>query len=366
MTTEEYFKSDRIEASRGNLLYRLTPERFILDIDVIALYNNGVSGFSTTELLERTMNPDGGIIPQHFDLAYADDFVRDVSILASTFDGISMQFLPGADGYSNDGFYVRSITGVSLPSVYDGVIFKDSYGTNIEISDLDGMPSHLRFFAFNNLQPYDVGSGFLSYLTFGNDFETAGIQNPEGLTGNWEIPVTETNGNSVQLFFPLAEKIDFRPYQNPEILFCWDLVNLIEIYDAGTPGDFTDDIITYRLDEPFPVSLTVQENTGATNSSAGDTTAPGNVLSPAISGPNTWNTLQWVNPIDEDFSHVVIIRKNGSAPTSRTDGEEVYNSYKPNFVDITGTSGTHYYYRVITVDTAGNYSDGVILDQVQP
>jgi hypothetical protein len=87
---------------------------------------------------------------------------------------------------------------------------------------------------------------------------------------------------------------------------------------------------------------------------------------PAISGPTTYSTLQWISPKDPDFDKVVIVRKAGSAPTSKTDGDIVYDGYLPNYCDTTGSSGVHYYYLVYTVDNSGNASTGIVLDQVQP
>jgi hypothetical protein len=144
------------------------------------------------------------------------------------------------------------------------------------------------------------------------------------------------------------------------------MTDLVEIYDAGTPDVYTDDIVTFKVDDPFPVSLTIQENEADPSPSGDDTTPPDDVIAAAISGPTTYNTLQWINPIDEDFDKVVVVRKAGSAPADRNDGEVVYDSYKPNYVDSTGTSGTDYYYTIYAVDRAGNYSAGVTLNQVQP
>ena len=360
MSSEEYYKADRKAAARGNLVTTVTPERFILDIDDLALYNaTNTPPAQTTKLSESVSNPAGGIIPQHIDLAYADDFIRDVEIAEGIFNGISMQIQPGIST-STDGTYIRSLIGVSLPSEYDGITLMN------EVDGINGLPPDLRFFSFADLQPFETNAGFLSYITFGSDIEEDSIQNPGGETGTWEVPLTVTNGNAVALFFPLEEDIDFSPYENPEICFNWELTDLVEIYDNGTSGDYTDDIVTFKTADPFPVSLTIQENEAEPASSETDSTPPDDVFGAAMSGSTTWNTLQWINPIDEDFDKVVVVRKAGSAPADSSDGEEVYNSYQPNYVDTTGTSGTDYYYTIYAVDYSGNYSAGVTLNQVQP
>ncbi len=362
MNDETYFKENRKAANRGSRLYQLTPESFILDMDVLVLYNETVGDqFSTVELLGYTTTPDGGIVPKHIDLAYADDFIRDVEISESTYHGLSMQFLPSGNGSSNDGYYVRSITGLALPAVYDGINLVG------EVTDeIDGLPSGLRFFGFDSLQPVDTNNGFLSYLTIGSNIDEDGIQNPSGADGTWINPVTQTSGNSVSLYFSTDSVLDFSSFTDPEILFDWDLVDLVEIWDNKTPLQYSDDIITFKLGNPFPVSIYIQENSSSGDSTGTDSTSPSDVVSQAISGPTTYNTLQWINPRDEDFKEVVVTRKAGGAPVSRTDGEEVYRGYHPNYVDTDGFSGTHYYYLIQTVDYNENYSSGVILDQSQP
>lgn len=39
---------------------------------------------------------------------------------------------------------------------------------------------------------------------------------------------------------PVPENIAFSLYENPELCFNWDMTDLVKIYDAGTPNDYTD------------------------------------------------------------------------------------------------------------------------------
>ena len=359
LSDETYYKDSRKTASRGALLKAYTPEQFILDIDYILIYKESGTDYDTQYLVSHTSNPDGGIIPRHINLLYADDFIRNFELSGNIWNGLSMQFSPFAPGGSNDGFYVMSIIGVALDSSYDGILLPGEIDqTQLTVSDPD-----LHYFSFDFLQPYSTT--FLSYLAIGNDIDTAGIQNPDAETGFWEIPGMSTSGNSSQIFLP-GNGIDFSSYVDPEIVFYWNMDNVIEIYEGNNSGMVDDDIVTFNLSTPFPLGLIVQENQGSdTNSTPDDTTPPSEVYFPAISGPTSYNTLQWINPNDTDFNKVVVIRKIGSAPTSTSDGETVYEGYEPNYCDATGLSGTHYYYSVHTVDYAGNYSSGIVLDQVQ-
>ncbi|PKL27810.1 MAG: hypothetical protein CVV46_09295 [Spirochaetae bacterium HGW-Spirochaetae-2] len=365
ITDDQFYKNDRKQASRGTLLHQLTPQSFILDIDDVVVYNRlGPDAYLSHTVLQRVNGP-AGIVPKHYDLVHANGIIRDAWVQNAEYDGISMQFLPGEifvssrNSTTNDGFYVLSITGVELPEEYDGIQLAG------EIIDDEKFTSGLRYFSFNHLQPIEVNEGFFSYLTIGSDVGGNWVQNPQGEIGTWVNPVTITNGNAIALYLASDTKIDISSFEDPELLLQWDMQDLVEIWDNGTSDNLSDDIVTYNLSNPFPVSLAIQENYSRTGSSS-DTTASSDVTIAAISGQNSVNTLQWLNPQDEDFNEVSIIRKADSAPSDRSDGEEVYRSHIPNFIDTTGTSGVHYYYLIQTVDYSGNYSTGIVLDQVQP
>ena len=96
--------------------------------------------------------------------------------------------------------------------------------------------------------------------------------------------------------------------------------------DAGTgqvlrtglhhqPGPF----LTLNLDRPFPISIQVRESEVGASPTQSDTTPPAEVHAAMIAGPTSWNTLQWINPRDDDFDHVEIVRKAGSTPAGHSD-----------------------------------------------
>lgn len=354
---DTYFKTERKDANRGAIKKQYDPELFFLDLDYLLVYNKDKRGYSTEYLLGYLTQPSGGIIPRHVNLFYSKNLIRDFEISKSLWDGISMQFLPQAPSSSNDGHYVMSIIGIDLGASYSGVQIPGE----IDQSLINVPNPSLHYFSLETLQPY-MGT-FLSYITIGNDIDAKGIQNPSGVSGTWETPGNTTNGNSTQLFFP-GSSLNFSLYENPEIIFHWNMENLIEIYEGPT-ASLDDDIVTLNLSDPFPISLIIQEKTHDNGSIMGDSIPPDEVFFPAISGSNTYNTIQWINPEDNDFNKVVIVRKIGSAPASLNDGTIVYESHEPNFCDSTGSSGNHYYYRIYTVDHGENYSNGVVLDQVQ-
>lgn len=368
ITDDQYFKEERKVANRGSRLYQLTPESFILDIDNIVVYKkNGSEDYLIHELMQKTTNPYGAIIPQHYDLVHAKGITRDALVQNSIYNGLSISFLPGGrfgsngllSSTTNDGFYVLSSAGIELPTEYDDVTLDG------EFQGIEGLHSGLRYFSFKSLQPIEINNGNLKYLTIGSDNTENWVQNPNGEFGEWVSPLISTTGNSVALYLASDSSIDVSAYKNPELLLNWDMQDLVEIWDNGTPSDLRDDIVTFKVSDPFPVSLVIREKSIKKGASS-DITAPSNVNIAAIAGQNTMNTLQWINPQDEDFKEVSIIRKAGGAPSDPTDGEEVYRGHIPNYVDVSGISGTHYYYLIQTVDYSGNYSSGVVLDQVQP
>jgi hypothetical protein len=366
---DHYYKERLKGLSKTQRRAQLTPLHFVLDLDSIKLYRKNASGGKDTATLwSLSKDPDGVIIPQHVNLAYADNFIRDAVVEGEVWDGLTMQFLPGVG--ESAGLPVHSLVGLEIPAEFAGIAFEGV--TEYSSTDIPGLPAGLRYFSFADLQPFDTGDGFLSYLTIGSDLSATGIQNPSGQMppegGVWELPDGATNGNAVAIFAKAPAQIDFKGNDDPELVFVWDLAKLVEIYEKAD-GAYT---ISFRLDAPFPVTLAVQKNhrgKGAGNNAAA---APSEVLAAAAGTRKLdgftegWNVLEWINPPDPNFDRVVIVRKAEAPPAAMADGETVYEGYKPNFVDTTGTSGVHYYYRIFSKSFSGLFSAGVLVDHLQP
>ena len=79
-----------------------------------------------------------------------------------------------------------------------------------------------------------------------------------------------------------------------------------------------------------------------------DTTAPASVTNPSVAGNGTtWLLINWTNPNDSDFHHVMIYKNNSWIYNTTSNTTSSYN--------ITGlTSGSAYEITVKTVDTTGN------------
>ena len=113
----------------------------------------------------------------------------------------------------------------------------------------------------------------------------------------------------------------------------------------------------------FPYNEKKQYQTlidGATTS-ATPNIGPAQVTNFQVTGSGSSPVLSWVNPTDDPLYHeTVVIQKVGSAPTSLTDGTEIYRG--------TGTTVTAtdlvrleaYYFAVFTIDEAGSYRTPVV------
>lgn len=113
----------------------------------------------------------------------------------------------------------------------------------------------------------------------------------------------------------------------------------------------------------FPYNEKKQYQTlidGATTS-ATPNIGPAQVTNFQITGSGSSPVLSWVNPTDDPLYHeTVVIQKVGSAPTSLTDGTEIYRG--------TGTTVTasglvrleEYYFAVFTIDEAGSHRSPVV------
>ena len=91
-----------------------------------------------------------------------------------------------------------------------------------------------------------------------------------------------------------------------------------------------------------------------------DTTPPSVPSNTKISMSGSQVVITWTNPTDSDFRGIAIVRKAGSSPTSRTDGNVVYNNSLQNFIDSIDNTKT-FYYALYSYDANNNYSQPVIL-----
>ena len=71
--------------------------------------------------------------------------------------------------------------------------------------------------------------------------------------------------------------------------------------------------------------------------------------------------LSWTNPTTADFTGTKIIRKQGSAPFSDSDGTVIYDGPGTSKTDTGVTAGVTYYYGAYTHDAWPNYSWGKVV-----
>jgi peptidoglycan hydrolase-like protein with peptidoglycan-binding domain len=98
---------------------------------------------------------------------------------------------------------------------------------------------------------------------------------------------------------------------------------------------------------------------GGAGSPPVDTTPPNRPASLLVLGVTDGIYLQWQNPTETDYVRTVVVRKENSGPTSRTDGVVVYEGTANRYTDNTVLSGRTYHYAVFAFDTSSNYSIGV-------
>ena len=65
---------------------------------------------------------------------------------------------------------------------------------------------------------------------------------------------------------------------------------------------------------------------------------------------NAQVALSWQNPESSDYVRTIIVRREGSAPTSLTDGQQIYEGTAEQFTDTKLENGQNYYYAIFTID----------------
>ncbi len=121
----------------------------------------------------------------------------------------------------------------------------------------------------------------------------------------------------------------------------------------------------YSLADIYTIALKVKDTGGLTSCTsqvvyvAEDITPPIDVTDfrGRVEGYNI--VLSWINPPDEDFTGVRIVRKIGDYPSDVNDGTVVYDGIGTTYVDPNLSSGVVYYYRAYAHDDVPNYSHGV-------
>jgi len=249
---KEYLK----ENSRGSLINRYTPTQFILDIDVIALSNKDFSSvlpssgmvthlggksarnfFFNDKTTNELISFSG--IPQHYNIKHADKIIRDISVKQSSFESFWIEFLPECGSTSNDNYYVNSVVVLDLGEKYKGVTLANELNIDvIQKSDTE------HIFSFATLQPFK--SDFFGSIVFSND-----------VTKPYFIDSTDPNSMADGILLP-QPKLDFTNFENPTVNLEWNIDNVVEIYDNNT-NDKNDDIVTFNLNNPFPIRMKVVE-----------------------------------------------------------------------------------------------------------
>lgn len=98
---------------------------------------------------------------------------------------------------------------------------------------------------------------------------------------------------------------------------------------------------------------------GSSGGSGKDKTPPPPISNLTSSAGDAKVILNWTNPIDTDFVGLRIQRKEGSSPTSLTDGVTVFNGSATTYTDTTAINDAVNYYRAFTYDYDNNYNDDV-------
>ena len=135
---------------------------------------------------------------------------------------------------------------------------------------------------------------------------------------------------------------------------------------TGDDGKFSVSIAAQAKDTVLSITATDASNNeseaaSVTVTEAPDTTPPGNITDPRLNVGNTEIVLEWTEPKDADYDHLKIYRseddgKNYNLITSAPKGTAYYRD--------SVVENTHYFYKFVSVDKAGNESSGITRDAV--
>jgi hypothetical protein len=76
--------------------------------------------------------------------------------------------------------------------------------------------------------------------------------------------------------------------------------------------------------------------------------------------------LSWTNPTNKDFSGILILRKEGSIPSSTIDGVQIYKSNGQSYTENIPNNDNIFYYQIYAYDKSGNYSKPILITRRPP
>lgn len=113
----------------------------------------------------------------------------------------------------------------------------------------------------------------------------------------------------------------------------------------------------------FPYNEKKQYQTliDGSTTSATPNAGPAQVTNLQVTGTGSSPVLTWVNPVDDPmYKETVVVQKVGSAPTSITDGTEIYRGIGETVTATDLVRLEEYYWAVFTVDEDGSYRSPVL------
>ena len=175
----------------------------------------------------------------------------------------------------------------------------------------------------------------------------------------WEQDSSIRSSTGYKIYLP---GFDIDLTEGNHLIFNWEINDLIELYiPEGTENSPEEHIVTFRLDNPFPITFELEQLGEDLDDDFEDEDHDNEVShleSIYYDLMNQEMFLKWVNPSMTDFEQIVIVRNEEGYPEDIDDGEVVYEGRKPTFNDEYVERGNKYYYLVMVENKAGYLSEG--------
>jgi len=243
--------------------------------------------------------------------------------------------------YANNGAF--TVTLESTGDIYNGSYSDEinkSYPLFIFGNNVSGSPSQLSSIRISEFQIYDNDILVRDFIPAIND------DNDIGLYDNVNKVFYSNAGTGT---FTAGEYIDEGEDIFPELFTCTfsNVLNnqnyYARIYPVNPQG-----FMQSELDG----QITIVTSGGNDSSSV-----PSTVTNFILSGNEFNVAISWTNPTEDNYLKTIIVQKNGSAPTSLTDGTQVYSGTGTscNITDL--SPSTTYYYAAFAIDNNSNYAE---------